>query len=236
MTNNDKACEILSATKDGDLLSPYHLDVLQTAVNNQLSPRGQELFDALYTDVTSGQYTDPKSAKFPWMYGIENLTQDHEGYVYWRGKQVEHYSYSSSHRDEAIAAAKKLASNCILLEEKGFPVNSRTAIDKLTLSAPAGTPWLAAMTRYYTFFEKEGEPTIGIFYPNHREEEPLGAFACRRVNGELQTTWHEGAYEAYHHFAAKGFSSADHLDDYDSFAAVIEKTGVTAPELAQLIG
>lgn len=73
----------------------------------------------------------PESVKADgdWFHGIENLTQDHDGYVYWKGKVVEHFTF----RDDDVAcsddnvgvgkrAAQRVAERCKYLESMGVPL------------------------------------------------------------------------------------------------------------------
>lgn len=73
-----------------------------------------------------------------------------KGYVAWRGRSVEHFDF----RDDLegfTRAGRELAEHCEMLEAKGFPVTSRTCMYRsLYREAPTGTPWLEAMTSYYT--------------------------------------------------------------------------------------
>lgn len=118
----DRAIAILKNTNDGDDLSPLHLSIVEYAVNGHLNERGMEVFNTIHADVMAGTY------KKSWFHGIEHLTNDHEGYVYWKGQHVEHYSFSDYEREEQ--AALELARRCRILEEEGQPVNSTTAIWK----------------------------------------------------------------------------------------------------------
>lgn len=118
MNTSDMAIEILRLTRDGDALAPEHLYLLECAVNDRLSDAGKVAFTELYAHATkSDGYTRP------WFHGIEHLTKDHEGYVYWKGIRVEHYSF---YGDDAHArereAALALARACERCEEKGLPV------------------------------------------------------------------------------------------------------------------
>lgn len=67
-------------------------------------------------------------------HGIEELVKDGEGYVYWRGTHVEHFSFGSAlgMDDEDLererAAALKIAARCVHLESIGAPVRSGTVV------------------------------------------------------------------------------------------------------------
>jgi len=49
----DHACEILQKTRDGEDLSPWHLKLVELAVNDFLSEKGKENFQKLYASVSS---------------------------------------------------------------------------------------------------------------------------------------------------------------------------------------
>ncbi|MBZ0296795.1 MAG: hypothetical protein K8L99_29815 [Anaerolineae bacterium] len=118
---HEMAIDILRQTNDGDDLAPEHLKLLEMAVNQGLSEEGETAFHALYENVQQG-YTRP------WFHGIEHLTIDHEGFVYWKGNQVEHYSPSWAYSDEAKVQARELAQRCLLLERTGREVNTTNVI------------------------------------------------------------------------------------------------------------
>lgn len=115
----DMSCEILQKTNDGDDLSPEHLYLLQEAVNGHLNEAGEVEFYKLHKNAMDGY-------RKPWFHGIENMTQDHDGFVYWRWVQVEHYSFTDYKRERE--AAKGLAERCRHLEEKGIKPTSTNAI------------------------------------------------------------------------------------------------------------
>lgn len=117
----DKCCAILQATRDGNDLAPEHLYLVQTACNGWLSEAGEVAFDALHQQVTSGTYIKP------WFRGVEHMMRDHEGYVYWKGQQVEHYSFRDDTEGE-LAALTELAARCRWLEANQIPVTSVSAI------------------------------------------------------------------------------------------------------------
>ena len=108
----DKACEILKKTNDGDDLSPEHLYLIQEAVNEHLSEFGKQEFEKLSQSVLAGYQK-------PWFHGIEHMTLDHEGYVLWKGKAVEHYDSPWRWSKEGKEAAEELAERCRHLESIG---------------------------------------------------------------------------------------------------------------------
>lgn len=117
---SDKVIAILTETNDGEDLSPRHLKLLEMAINGYLNESGYELLNDIYEMVMKHEYVD-------WFHDIEHLTVDHEGYVYWRGVKVDHYSFRDCTRE--AAAARKLEGICKKLEAKGIAVNAKSVWD-----------------------------------------------------------------------------------------------------------
>jgi hypothetical protein len=122
MDTFEMADEILQKTDDGNELNPNSLYLVQEMVNGHLNDRGKEAFLKLYEAVSSGTYVKP------WFHGIENLTIDHDGYVDWRGKEVEHYKLRWAYSSKAKEEAEELAKRCKLLESLNEPISSGTVI------------------------------------------------------------------------------------------------------------
>ena len=108
----DQAIEILQKTSDGDDLDPGHLKLLELAVNGRLNIAGKGAFAALLASVRSGYVK-------PWFHGVEHVTRNHEGYVLWRGKPIEHFSGDYAISDEAAIYVNELARRCAILEAQG---------------------------------------------------------------------------------------------------------------------
>jgi len=118
----DKACEILKRTNDGDDLDPKHLKLVEMAVNGFLNEAGITAFNDLYTTVTAPGYVKP------FFHNIQHLTIDHAGYVYWKGKEVEHYESPWAYSEEARIAALDLERRCKILDSRGVVPTIRTVI------------------------------------------------------------------------------------------------------------
>lgn len=115
----DLACEILEQTHDGNDLIPVHMKILEGAVNGVLNERGEIAFYDLHKKVLDGYVK-------PWFLDVENMTQDLEGFIYWRGVQVEHYSHMDYNK--ALKEARELERRCLILESRGIKPTSKTAI------------------------------------------------------------------------------------------------------------
>jgi hypothetical protein len=118
----DKAIEILQATSDGDKLAPLDLSLVESAVNGFLTAKGIEAFNKLHKTVAAGEY------KQPWFHGIENMTIDDVGYIYWKGAIVEHCEQPWAYSKDAMESAQELKRRCEILESRGIPLNITTVI------------------------------------------------------------------------------------------------------------
>ncbi len=114
-----KASHILLNTDDGDDLSPTELWVVQEAVNGHLNSAGMEKFEDLHKAVQNGDFVSYSKRPF---HGIEHLTKDNKGYVYWKGVEVENFDYGQKDgwQEREKAAAEELARKCRLAEEHGI--------------------------------------------------------------------------------------------------------------------
>lgn len=117
----DRAIEILQRTHDGEDLAPHHLSLLQSAVNGFLTNAGEAAFEDLYRQALKGYVK-------PWLCGVEHLTLDHQGYVYWKGKIVEHYTVRSMSAQHLQAVARELGERCQHLESIGVEPDINTVI------------------------------------------------------------------------------------------------------------
>jgi hypothetical protein len=126
----DKALEILSATHDGDDLSPPHLKLLELAVNGFLNDQGKLEFEQLYQNAMK-----PQGYTVPWLHDIEHLTRDHQGFVRWKGHQVEHYDSPWCYSEEGRKAAEEVARRCWLLEYMGEVPTTEKVIRRWPIEA-----------------------------------------------------------------------------------------------------
>ena len=123
MTLIDKACTILEKTNDGSNLTPQHLKLIENAVNGFLNEEDLKAFDELYKSVAGGKYQRPDYL------GVEFMDRDQEGYVYFKGQSVEHYSAFYAYSYSAQADLKVLQSKCLYLEQIKQPVKRHMQCD-----------------------------------------------------------------------------------------------------------
>jgi len=123
MDTCEMGIEILQKTKDGNDLDPIHLKLVEMAVNGFLNENGMDAFRCLHEEVMKGY-------RKPWFHGIEHLSLDHDGYVYWKGRKVEHYDFPFAYSGEGKESASELAERCKRLEGLGVEVNVTNVIWK----------------------------------------------------------------------------------------------------------
>ncbi|MDL2238162.1 hypothetical protein LJC56_10130 [Christensenellaceae bacterium OttesenSCG-928-K19] len=106
MTDIEMAIRILALTHDRDDLAPQHLNLLQWAANGELNEKGKAELVRIYEQVENGGYIKP------WFHGIVPMTIDTEGYVYYKNKRVEHYSFPWAFSEEAKEELIRLREKC----------------------------------------------------------------------------------------------------------------------------
>jgi hypothetical protein len=222
----DKAIAILAGTQDGARLSAQQLKLTELAANNNLSAVGLAELEQLYRSVTRGEYAPPGDSLF----GIAHLTRDGAGYVYWKGRSVEHYSHTD--REAMQQAAQRLANRCMHLEANGFPVTGRSVTEPIFQQAPAATPWLEAMNRFYALFEGAGRH-VAIFF---RDTSPGVAILERdKATGKLKQTLQDTAYDAFHFVQRQGLRSTSPYQSYEEFKGFFEASGLTPQDIQQTL-
>lgn len=189
----DECIEVLKLSDDGDDLSPHDLALVQFVANgglDKLSQTGHERWGRLLRDLRTGAY------RRSWLYGIEHLTQDHQGYVFWKGRQVEHYSFSDP--DKGRAAAKELASVCRLLEHRGEEVTASAVsamFDRIFWATGPGLNYdkgllfyvvdtrgaRLKMRRYCTEQERHDVLRVNLMCLSREWEVPLSAVCYSRI-------------------------------------------------------
>ncbi len=112
---------ILGKTNDGDDLSGSDLALIEGAVNGHLSERGLVVLYQLNYKVEQGSY------EIPAFCGVDNLTRDNQGFVFWKGKQIEHYDHDHwaqpGWEKEMQKDAEELGRICQYLDDEGIAVN-----------------------------------------------------------------------------------------------------------------
>lgn len=232
MNITEQAISVLRQTEDGDKLSGPDLLLLQNAVNGHLNDAGVAELARLLEEVTSGEYFE----RVRWLCGIKHLTRDSHGFIYWKGKRVEHFSHMDA--EKLAAESAKLAGRCLLLESMDMPVTGRTVLLPSCYNALPQTPWKKALLSYYTFFERADKKLAGVFSRTKAAQEAgaAPAFVIYVEAGQVMVEDHPGVYEAFHSLQDRGFSSCDHNHDFNKVQALLYGLCVTTERLDQEIG
>jgi len=147
LNEHQKAIAILQHTNDGDALSAADLALLETVVNfglAALTETGVKHWNSIYEQAIQGQY------RRPWLCGQENLTKDPSGRVFWRGIEIEHYSFTDAAAE--AAAATELARVCTAVEQRGLPVNW-ASVSQIYDDAYYGQGLIAPRFHVFWFFD-----------------------------------------------------------------------------------
>ena len=107
----EMATYILQNTHDGDMLAPHHLKLVEMGINQHLNKEGIKALEDLYDSVLNGY-------EKPWLHGIKHMTKDLQGFIYWRGVNVDHYSFDTVKSEKASAV--KLGETCREVERRGY--------------------------------------------------------------------------------------------------------------------
>lgn len=179
--------------------------------------------------------SEPLRTGAPLLSDVPELTKDWEGYVYWKGNHVEHYSFDRrvDGPSQEAAAARELVTRCLQLERLGLPVNSRTALQPDCFNAPLDSPWKPALPQYYAFFrEPRTGAVVGIFYRTDSGKKPKTAFIIENVKGVVVVSDVEGAYEAFRAFADAGLESLGISQSYGQTETMLTALNVSPERLA----
>ena len=116
-STREKGYEILARAENGYDLDPDDYRLANFASIDCLKETGIEKFNELYRRVVAGEYA-PK-----WLRGVENMTRDQEGYIYYKDVHVEHYNRSYMPSQSAKRELIELRSRCEFLERNDIPVS-----------------------------------------------------------------------------------------------------------------
>lgn len=217
------ATEILALTEQGALLTPWDFSFVKNLSGLDGAFDVLPGLKQLKQEITNGSY----STSFEWFHGLKYLAKNGQGYVFWKGVSIEHFSYGENSAGERDAAIR-LEARCRKLESLGFPVTSRTVLSPVCLSAPANTPWKLAMQRYYSFFKKN-DSWIAIFYK--RGGRDLETLVVRKAEESVKADTYETGFAAYHALLDEGAEPQESIENYDVFARCMEALGISPESL-----
>ena len=218
----EKACEILKLTFDGDQLEPYHLELLQAAVNNHLTDQGKQFFETLYQQVV----VDKQYHK-PFLCGVEHMTRDHQGYVYFKGHCVEHYTFSAIDVSELPKMVQQLQRDCLKVEQFGLPVGISMVGERSLwegISKPYD-PFLFFIQHRGNLYQK-GHQVVNAY--SHSVDPKSNALTQHYTLINTKTQESENLsvntdQGFYHWVLAKGFQSVENFQSRDQWEGWFQK-------------
>lgn len=234
-TTINQAIAILRDTRDGVDLAPHHMKLIESVVKADrfdVTEHQQVAISDLYATVSEGRYSRDNF----WLHGIEHLTKCHKGYVYWKGIEVEHYSFTDPIAEKR--AAQALADRCLTIESKRFPVNSRSVLDTKFLDAPKGTPWLPLLLRLYSISLVDGKALWLILSKPDGDavaaaKTSSGLLEVRRYGPDAEGS---GCYAAFHALQRDGFAPGSIFKlTYESLIAAVQAGGFTPEDIDQAL-
>jgi hypothetical protein len=95
-----------------------------------------------------------KDKSRPWLHGVEHVTKDERGNVYWRGRRIDHYSPTTPEKE--LQAVNDLSISCLRLEELRQEVNTMNLF--------------ALWDRVRWAIDVQGSPKWAVFFDASKEE------------------------------------------------------------------
>src|ERR1043166_9453559 len=114
----------------------------------------------------------------PWLRGVEHVTRDHSGNVFWKGVPIEHFSFHIMSRERLEACTQRLAAKCRHLEALGLPVSSSSYLNNWLNEMPLAFPQACKelLCRMQSIYEHEdGRAIFNISGPCDETGWPTGA-------------------------------------------------------------
>jgi hypothetical protein len=175
-----------------------------------------------------------------WRGEIPNLTKpsDWDGYVYWKGIEVEHYTFGDDVERET-RAAWELWSCCMYLESIGVPVNSRTVLCDWFKDMSKDSPLRDFLGMMPSFYEHETKSSIVYILNGDAYQWKNGAKGIFLKKEHFDKAWEKSGQVTYHVMEKLGYRNPDmgqekHLGccycSYEQVKSWLAKYGITHSE------
>lgn len=177
--NHDKARAIERAADNGDRLTPEHYQLVEWAsLGVPLSPEKQMELDGLYKKLP--EYTPP------FLHGVEHITIDHKGTVYYKGVEVDVTAPVWAATLGARADALRLQDQCRYLESRGIQpcikelmfnwgAHSKGYFERKKAQLAALVPEGTQITLSYVFARGENRESVELLLPGEVGESEVVA-------------------------------------------------------------
>lgn len=117
-----KIAEIKRYTNKGNTLVNPHRYAIDCINNGWEDEFNLAMLNQAYKQIKEGTYEKLKNCHF----GVEHMTMDGDGFIYYKGQHIEHFAYESSEWFKEWKVTLTAARICKLLEEKNIPINWAT--------------------------------------------------------------------------------------------------------------
>ncbi|MFA0809357.1 hypothetical protein [Microbulbifer epialgicus] len=120
------------------------------ATNNAVLTKNEEIY----------QHAPSSERNMPWLHGVEYMTADSAGYVYWKGLHIEHCD--SPYESSSAKEIQDLAKRCLHLESLGIRPGTETAIWHWNWmkDLTSDHPWLGFFKHAPRLWESDGSLAI----------------------------------------------------------------------------
>lgn len=122
LTDREKCLAILEKDPDGTQMAPGHVGFVVYAMQNELDGGQKQQLDELYRQVIGGTYHKP------WHLGVEHMTIDGDGIVYFKGQVAEYYNRNLMNMLNMRSDLVQLQQECLFLEAKGIPITASSSL------------------------------------------------------------------------------------------------------------
>jgi hypothetical protein len=95
--------------------------------------------------------------------GVEHVTRDHQGYIYWKGSRIEHFTFSVMEEDQLKHTTQRLAERCRHIEALGLPVCGHSYFNDWLQEMPLDFPQAYKELLHFTGTPYEHEDGRAIF-------------------------------------------------------------------------
>jgi hypothetical protein len=236
------AQEVLRITRNGGALTGADFQFVSDLTEGRALPDSQARLAAIHGALVKRTYQSSR-----WFHGEVGLFKDSQGYVYWRGRQVEHFSFGED-KDREREAALRLSQTCQALEAAGIEVRGGTVTQRDLLlglhrsANPAGALWADALSRrqlYATMKHPNGSTALLLWRKNRDNERLVYALVSRRqdpgscqrfdvVPGEVMPGH---SIQSYYDLQREGFESGGFTEDAQAWLDATAAAGFVPADL-----
>lgn len=170
-----------------------------------------------------------------WLYGIEYLMKNDWGYVYWKGIEVEYYSFIDFVVEKSVVLV--FVQCCLMIEFKGFFVNCWLVFDQKFFDVFVGMLWFLLLLCLYLICLVDGKVCWLILFK-------FGEYVVviiKIVVGMLEICYYGleidgfGCYMVFYDFECEGFVFGSiFMSIYELLIVVVQVGGFMFVDIEQV--